>query len=111
MEPNANVKALFIIVNAGHATSVIDVVREVGVKGATILNARGDGARHALFLGITLDPEKEIILTIVDAETAANAMAAIKEKAGIESPAHSVCFSLPVEKTIGFGASVPEAGE
>mgnify|MGYP000950514800 CR=1 FL=1 len=40
MVQTGNTKALFIIVNAGHADDVIEIARSEGAGGATILNAR-----------------------------------------------------------------------
>ncbi|MDL2317882.1 P-II family nitrogen regulator [Eubacteriales bacterium OttesenSCG-928-A19] len=95
-------RALYVIVNTGFANEVVDVARTAGVKGATIMNARGAGAPHGTVMGITVDPQKEIIIAVVDEETAERAMAAVKEKAGVETPARSVCFTVPVDKTIGI---------
>ena len=105
MENTRNTKALFVIVNAGFAEEVIEMTREAGVRGATILNSRGEGAHHESFLGITVDTEKEIILSVADECTAEKAMAVINEKAGIKTPAHSICFTMPVEKTLGLSVS------
>ncbi len=110
MEGSDNLKALFIIVNAGFAEHVIDIAREAGVKGATILNARGDGARHQVFMGITVDSEKELIICVADKDTSDKAMAAVTEKAGIKTPSHSVCFSMAIERAIGIGGTpLPQA--
>ena len=105
MENSSNMKALFMIVNAGFAEEVIETAREAGIRGATILNARGEGAHHESFLGITMDTEKEMIWCITDENTAEKAMAAVGEKAGIKTPAHSICFTMPVDKTIGINAA------
>ena len=95
-------KALFIIVNAGFADEVITIARENGVRGATILNSRGEGIHHESILGITVDTEKEMILCVTDENTAEMAMSAVKEKAGVKTPAHSICFTMPVENVIGI---------
>jgi len=101
MENTSAMKALFMIVNAGFSTEIIDLVRSAGILGATVLHARGEGAQHTSFLGITVDTEREILLCITDEDTANKAMCAVKDKMGIASPAHSVCFTMPVEKAIG----------
>jgi len=98
MESAENTKALFIIINAGFSAEVMDVARAAGAKGATIINARGEGLTHKSFMGITLDSEKEMLLILIDEETAKDIMAAIKEKMGVNSLAHGVCFTLPVGK-------------
>lgn len=95
-------RALYIIVNMGFANEVIDLMREAGAKGATIQNARGAGAFHGTVLGITVDHQKEIIVAVVESETANKVMALVKERAGAGTPAHSVCFTVPVDKTVGI---------
>ena len=102
MENEKNIKALYIIVNDGFAEGVLDIAREIGIRGATIMNARGEGFQHKSFLGITINSEKEMIVSITDAETAEKVMAAVKEKAGVDTPAHGVCFMVPVESVAGI---------
>ena len=102
MEKANNIKALYIIVNAGFGDEVVEIAREAGAGGATIINARGTGAVHKAILGITIDTEKEIVLSLVDGDTAQRIMTAVKEKAGFKSPANSICFTMPVDKMIGM---------
>ena len=90
-------KALYIIVNAGFAQEVVEIARSVGATGATIINARGSVAKPKTILGITIDTEKEIVLSVVKKEVAIKIMSEIKEKAGVGTPAHGLCFFLPVE--------------
>lgn len=97
-----NIKALFVIINAGHADTIIEIARSEGAKGATILNAKGSAPNAQVFEGITIDTDKEIILCLTDNATCIKIMASVKEKAGINSPAHGVCFSLPVDRVIGL---------
>ena len=53
-------EVIFAIVNAGFAEDVMDVAREQGVRGGTILNARGVVREEAAaFFGITLHADKE----------------------------------------------------
>ena len=92
-----NVKALFVVVNCGFAEEIINLARSCGARGATILHARGVGLNVKEIMGITVDSEREIILSLVDDETASKIMAAVKEKSGISSLAHGVCFTLPVD--------------
>ena len=98
MEKSDNMKALFVIVNAGFADEVVDIAHQAGAGGGTIINARGIGPVHKSIMGITVDTEKEIVLSIVSGDTAEKIMAAIKEKAGLKSPAKGICFAMPVEK-------------
>ena len=92
-------KALYVIVNAGFSSEIVDITRECGATGATIINARGSVKNPQTILGITIDTEKEIILSIVEKEVADKIMLAVKEKAGVGTPAHGLTYYLPVEFT------------
>lgn len=90
-------KALYIIVNAGFSAEVVEIARQHGSTGATIINARGSVAKPKTILGITIDTEKEIVLSVVEKSVAVKIAEAIKEKAGVGTAAHGLCFFLPVE--------------
>ena len=92
-----DLKALYIIVNAGFSAEVVKIARSLGATGATILNARGSVAKPKTILGITIDTEKEIILSVVEKEVAIKIMEKIKESLGVGTAAHGLCFFLPVE--------------
>ena len=92
-----NLKALYVIANAGFSSQIVDIARSVGAPGATIINARGSVANPQTILGITIDSEKEIILSVVEESIAIKVMEKIKEQAGAGTSAHALCFYLPVE--------------
>ena len=94
-----NLKALYVIVNAGFSSQIVDIAREQGSKGATILSARGSVSNPKTVLGITIDTEKEIIMSVVEEEVAQKIIEVVKEKAGVGTPAHGLCFYMPVELT------------
>ena len=109
MDNSGETKALFIVVNAGFADDVMDVARETGVASATIFSARGKGHHNEMFMGITTDAEKEIVLSITDEETSEKAMALIKEKAGVKTPAGGICFTMPVDQAVGISVHAPSS--
>ena len=90
-------KALYIIVNAGFSSEVVEIARSLGSTGATIINARGSVAKPKTILGSTIDTEKEIVLSVVEKDVAFKIAEAVKEKAGVGTDAHGLCFFLPVE--------------
>lgn len=96
-------KALYVIVNVGFAEEIVEIARSVGATGATIFNARGTGGLHKSILGITIDTEKEIVLSVVTEAVAEKIIAAVQTKAGQKSPACGICFSMPVEKFTSMG--------
>ena len=107
MDSAAGMKLLVIVANAGFAEEIVETARGEGARGATILNARGEGSHHKSLMGITVDTEKEMILCIVDETTAKRAMETVSEKMGINTPSHCVCFIMPIEKTVGLSAPNP----
>ena len=75
----------------------VDISRSLGATGATIINARGSVAKPKTILGITIDTEKEIVLSVVEKGVAMKIVEAIKEKAGVGTSAHGLCFFMPIE--------------
>lgn len=102
-------KALYIIINAGFSEEAVLMARDCGARGATIINARGSSAVQKTIMGITVDSEKEIILSIVDCQTADKIIEAINAKIGVNTPANGICFTTPVEMAIGINSdSMPD---
>lgn len=91
------------IVNRGFSDLAIEAAKDVGVKGATVLYARGTGAHEVeKFFAIAIQPEKEIILTLVRHNTTKNVMHAIIDAAGLQTEGRGLCFSLPVDEVAGI---------
>lgn len=100
---NNNHEVIFAIVNAGFAEDVMDVARELGVRGGTILNARGVAREDAAaFFGITLHAEKEILMMVVDKDIRDTVLNAIYKEMGMAKKAKGIAFSLPVSDVAGL---------
>ena len=98
-----NHEVIFSIVNAGFAEDVMDVAREQGVRGGTILNARGVAREEAAaFFGITLHSEKEILMMVVEKDIRDNVLNAIYKEMGMAKAAQGIAFSLPVSDVTGL---------
>jgi len=101
-----NHEVIFAIVNAGFAEDVMDVARENGVRGGTILNARGvvkeDAAR---FFGITVHADKEILMMVVEKDIRDRVLNAIYKEMGMAKKAKGIAFSLPVSDAAGLAAA------
>ena len=92
-----DLKALYIIVNHGFSSEIIDIARSCGATGLTVLSGRGSVEKPKTILGITIDTEKEILLSVTEKDIAVKIMEEVKEKAGVGTPAHGLCFFVPVE--------------
>ncbi len=91
------------IVNKGHCDPVVTASRAAGAEGGTILMARGTGIREVKsIMGIAIQPEKEIILTLVKSDISATVLQAIVEAGNLEKPGTGIAFILPVKGLAGI---------
>ena len=103
-----NHEVIFAIVNSGYAEDAMEVAREQGVRGGTILNARGVAREaEAAFFGITIHAEKEILMMVVEKELRDNVLNALYKQMGMGKKAQGIAFSLPVSDVAGL-VKLPE---
>lgn len=101
-----NHEVIFAILNAGFAEDVMDVAREQGVRGGTILNARGVVKEDAAnFFGITVHADKEILMMVVEKSIRDRVLNAIYKEMGMAKKAKGIAFSLPVTDVAGLVAA------
>ncbi|MDY2699952.1 MAG: P-II family nitrogen regulator [Lachnospiraceae bacterium] len=94
---------IIVIADQGNIELIMDAAREAGAYGGTVIHARGTGMEQAeKFMGVCLAAEKEMIFIVTKKEQKNSIMKAIMEKAGMESRAKSIVFSLPVTDTAGL---------
>ena len=98
-----NHEVIFAIVNAGFAEDVMEVAREHGARGGTILSGRGVAREEATaFFGIPLHSEKEILMMVVEKDVKNNILNAIYKEMGMGKPAQGIAFTLPVSDVAGL---------
>ena len=90
------------IYEKGYTDMVMDAAREAGAAGGTTIRAKGTGAGAQKFFGLSLAEEKEIVLIVSNVNSKKEIMKAIMQKAGMETKAHALVFSLPVTDSAGF---------
>ena len=101
-------EVILAIVNAGYADEVMEVARQKGVRGGTILNARGVVKEDAAaFFGITLHADKEVLMMVVEKTIRDDVLNAIYTEMGMAKKAKGIAFSLPVSDVAGL-APAPE---
>ena len=101
-------EVIFAIVNSGYAEDVMEVAREQGVRGGTILNARGVVREDAAaFFGITLHADKEILMMVVEKSLRDRVLNAIYKEMGMAKKAKGIAFSLPVSDVAGLAPVQP----
>ncbi len=94
---------IVIVSNQGYNELVMDAARAAGAYGGTVVHARGTGMERAeKFLGISLASEKDMVFIVVKTSQRDHIMQQVMLKAGMETPAKSIVFSLPVTDTAGL---------
>ena len=94
---------IIAIVNKGTGHEVKNAATLAGAKGGTLIHALGLGGKEAQqFLGISIQPEKEIILIVVKRDERNKIMSAISEATGINTDGKGILFSLPVDSALGL---------
>ncbi len=98
---------ILCIVNEGMAETVMDVAKEAGAKGGTVLRARGTADKEAeTFFKITIDPQKEMIMILIPIAIKETLMHALYNKAGLKTPGQGIIFSLPVDSVAGLNKPI-----
>ena len=102
-----NHEVIFAIVNSGYGEEVMNVARAEGVRGGTILGARGVAREDAAaFFGITIHPEKEILMMVVEKDIRDRVLNAIYKEMGMAKAAQGIAVSLPVSDVAGLAQNV-----
>ena len=104
-----NHEVIFAIVNAGFAEEVMDVTKEQGARGGTIINARGVAREEAAaFFGITIHAEKEILMMVVEKSIRDAVLNAIYKEMGMAKKSRGIVFSLPVSDVAGLAKPIEQ---
>ena len=97
---------IITIVDRGRSEIVVTAAQNEGATGGTVINGKGIGPMDKnIHLDIPIDPEKEIVLILVESKNAEKTMDAIMEKAEINKPGKGIAFLLDVERTVGLLAA------
>jgi nitrogen regulatory protein PII len=92
-------KLIITIINRGYADELMLAAREVGARGGTIVNARGTVTEdNSEFFGISLTPEKEMLLIIAYADEVSNIVNAIKSRPVFSQRGAGIVFTLNIEE-------------
>ncbi|MDR3225538.1 MAG: P-II family nitrogen regulator [Clostridiales Family XIII bacterium] len=106
---NTEYSLIMTIVNRGYAELVMDSARAAGARGGTVLYARGTGIHGSeKFMNIDIQPEKEIVLTIVKKAAVKDIMHAILEAGGLTTKGRGISFTLPITDLVGFAEADTE---
>lgn len=98
----SNVTLIITIVKMGWGDKVLEASMKAGAEGGTILMGRGSGIHEKQkFLGIPIEPEKEIVLSVTYPENNEAILKEIVQECDLEKPGAGIAFVIPVEKVVG----------
>ena len=99
------------IVRRGMAEKIINAAKAAGARGGTILHGRGVGVHEQRkLLGLPIEPEKDIIFTLIHRDKTSEVLKAIVEAGQLHKPGTGIGFVIDVDKVVGIVSLVEEAG-
>jgi len=91
------------IVPKGMAEKALRASLEAGAEGGTITYGRGAGVHEKRkVLGIPIEPEKEILLTVVPRALSGTVLNRIIDAVQLDEPGGGVAFALALERVAGI---------
>jgi nitrogen regulatory protein PII len=98
-----NFEVILCIVNNGFSEAAMDAAKQFGARGGTVIHARGTAAKEAeKFFNIAIQPEKEIVMILVQDKIKDQILKALYNAVGTNTPAQGIAFSLPVDDVVGI---------
>lgn len=107
---DSNFELIICIVNEGFSLDVMEKARAAGAQGGTIIDGRGTAREEALkkFGLISVTPEKEIVLIIVENKIRDQVLHTLYQNVGLSTPGGGIAFSLPVVDVVGITPAKPK---
>ncbi len=104
---DAKYELIVTIVNRGGFEAVKEAAKSAGARGGTLLHGLGLGGEEAAkFLGISIQPEKDVVFIVAGKDDREQIMKKIMEEAGILTENRGICFSLPVDTALGLAGNM-----
>lgn len=109
---NNDALLIVTIVRKGWGSTVLQASVKAGARGGTVLLGRGVGVHeHEKIFGMVVEPEKEILLTMVSAAEVDRILDEIVRAAELDAAGHGMAFVLPVHRIVGIADSLVPGSE
>ncbi len=93
----------------GCGDTAMEASIRAGAQGGTIVFGRGIGVHEKKkILGIPIEPEKEILLTVTPSHRAGAILDEIVRATRLDEPGRGIAFTLPIERLVGSGDALSE---
>lgn len=105
----SKISLIVTIVRKGWGDTVLEASIKAGAHGGTVLFGRGSGIHEKQkLLGIPIEPEKEVVLTVTYSEQSEAILAEIVKSTDLGKPGTGIAFVVPVEKVVGVAHLIGE---
>ena len=102
-EDNNKYHLIITIVLEGYLEQAMAAAKKAGATGGTVIKGRGlANLVPAKVLGFNIEPEREVILNVVEDESKQKVMEEITSAVGIKTGGKGVCIALPISNAIGL---------
>lgn len=103
MPDECKFQLIVVVVERGRASGIMEAARGVGAEGGTILHGRGTGIHeHSTFLGIPIEPEKEILMILAETSITERVLDAVVTAGALNEPGRGIAFVLDVSRVAGI---------
>jgi nitrogen regulatory protein P-II 1 len=100
------------VVRKGWGSTVLDASVKAGARGGTVLFGRGAGIHEQeKIFGMSIEPEKEIVLTVVYSDQVQTVLSEIVRAAELNDTGRGIAFVVPVEQIVGVAHFMRERSE
>lgn len=91
-----------VIVERGNAERAVEIANKMGAVCVTIINGRGAGVHEtSKVFAMEIEPEKEIVLIVVDKGRADDIVAAVRDQLHLEKPGNGLVFVQDINRIYG----------
>ncbi len=95
--------AVVLIVPEEQENSAVDVVKEAGATGVTLIRAKGLGLNERkTFLGLGLERKESVLLCVVEKNLSVRILKQIKKQLELGTSGAGIAFSVPLENLVGL---------
>ena len=93
-----------VIVEKGYSEDVMAAARKAGASGGTVINAHGTASEEdAKFFGISIVPEKEILLIVAKSDVSAKVCEVVRNLECLKKKGMGILFTIPVKNFVSLG--------
>lgn len=101
-DENGLYELIVTIVKEGYSDLVMQASKKAGCTGGTVIEGRSLGSRGTIFMDLSIESEKDIVLNIVKKDIKKQVMESITKSCGVKTEARGLIIALPIDNVLGL---------